>query len=79
MCRGCALSKNAKAAFPSSKSRSKGILDIIHSNVCGSRLVAHDEEQKSLKGEELSNTSSSGSQPSGGEELAPSSSVRRPR
>jgi hypothetical protein len=30
MCRGCALGKNAKDDFPSSESRSKGILDIIH-------------------------------------------------
>jgi hypothetical protein len=30
VCRGCALGKNAKAAFPSSDSRCKGILDLIH-------------------------------------------------
>jgi hypothetical protein len=36
VCRGCALGKNAKAAFPSSESRSKGILDLIHSYVSGS-------------------------------------------
>jgi hypothetical protein len=35
MCRGCALGKNAKVAFPSSESRSKGILDLIHSYVSG--------------------------------------------
>jgi hypothetical protein len=40
MCRGCALGKNAKAAFPSSESRSKGILDLIHSDVCGPMSVA---------------------------------------
>jgi hypothetical protein len=41
--------------------------------------VAEDKEQEALKGEQSSQTSSSGSQPSGGkEELAPSSSVRRP-
>jgi hypothetical protein len=33
--RGCALGKNAKASFPRKESRSKGILDIIHSNVSG--------------------------------------------
>jgi hypothetical protein len=80
VCRGCALGKNAKAAFPSSESRSKGILDLIHSDVCGPRSVAEDEEQEAPKGEQCSETSSSGSQPSGGEEeLAPSISVRRPR
>jgi hypothetical protein len=59
--------------------RSKGILDLIHSDVNGSMSVAEDEEKKAPKGEQSSETSSSGSQPSGGEEeLAPSSSVRRP-
>jgi hypothetical protein len=40
MCKGCALGKNAKDTFLSSKSRSKGILDLIHSNVSGSMSVA---------------------------------------
>jgi len=35
VCKGCALGKNAKATFPSSYSRSEGILDVIHSDVCG--------------------------------------------
>jgi hypothetical protein len=35
VCRGCALGKNAKSSFPSNKSRSKGILDLIHSDVSG--------------------------------------------
>jgi hypothetical protein len=35
VCRGCALSKNSKVAFPSSESRSKGILDLIYSDVSG--------------------------------------------
>jgi hypothetical protein len=52
VCRGCALGKNAKAAFPSNKSRSKGILDLIHSDVCGPRSVAEDEEQEAPKGEQ---------------------------
>jgi hypothetical protein len=29
MCKGCALDKNVKASFPSSETRSKGILDLI--------------------------------------------------
>jgi hypothetical protein len=54
-------------------SGSKGILD--H----GSMSVAEDEEQEAPKGTQCSETSSVGSQPSGGkEELAPSSSVRKP-
>jgi hypothetical protein len=40
MCRGCALGKNAKVAFPSNESRSKGILDLIHSYVSGLMSVA---------------------------------------
>jgi transposase InsO family protein len=35
VCKGCALGKNSKATFPSSESRSKGILDLVHTNVCG--------------------------------------------
>jgi hypothetical protein len=31
VCRGCTLGKHAKAAFPSSEHRSKGILDLVHS------------------------------------------------
>jgi hypothetical protein len=40
VCRGCALGKNVKATFPSSESKYKGILDLIHSDVCGPMLVA---------------------------------------
>jgi hypothetical protein len=35
VCRGCALGKFAKASFPSSDSRSAGILDLVHTDVCG--------------------------------------------
>jgi hypothetical protein len=35
VCRGCALGNNAKASFWSGDNRSKGILDLVHSNVCG--------------------------------------------
>jgi hypothetical protein len=31
VCRGCALGKNANVVFPSSKSRPKGIFNLIHS------------------------------------------------
>ena len=34
VCKGCALGKNSRK-FPSSNSRAEGILDIIHSDVCG--------------------------------------------
>jgi hypothetical protein len=40
VCRGCALGKNVKGSFPSSNSRSKGILDLIHTDVCGLMLIA---------------------------------------
>jgi hypothetical protein len=33
------LGKHAKATFPSNKHRSKGILDLAYSNVCGTMLV----------------------------------------
>ena len=35
VCKGCAKGKNTEKAFPSSKSKAKGILEIIHSDVCG--------------------------------------------
>jgi hypothetical protein len=34
-CKGCALGKYTKTAFPGSYSRATGILDLIHSNICG--------------------------------------------
>ena len=33
--KGCAKGKNTKKTFPSSESKVKGILEIIHSDVCG--------------------------------------------
>ena len=35
VCKGCVKGKNTKKTFPSSKSKAKGILEIIHSDVCG--------------------------------------------
>ena len=35
VCRGCALGKYTKTAFPSSDSRSAGVLDLIHFDLCG--------------------------------------------
>jgi hypothetical protein len=34
------LGKHVKVAFPSSEHRSNGILDLVHSDVCGSMSVA---------------------------------------
>jgi len=31
-CKGCALDKHAKIVFPTSEHRSRGILDLIHSD-----------------------------------------------
>jgi transposase InsO family protein len=39
VCKGCTLGKNVKGIFTSSDSRSKGILDIIHSYVCRKMTV----------------------------------------
>jgi hypothetical protein len=38
--RGCALGKNAKGYFLRSDNRSKGILDLVHSDFCGSMTIA---------------------------------------
>jgi hypothetical protein len=35
LCKGCTLGKYTKTTFPSSDSRAAGILDLIHSDVCG--------------------------------------------
>jgi transposase InsO family protein len=35
ICKRCAQGKHVKKPFPSSDSKAKGALDIIHSNVCG--------------------------------------------
>jgi hypothetical protein len=40
VCKGCALGKNVKGSFSSSDNRSKGILDLIHTNVCEPKIVA---------------------------------------
>ena len=34
VCKGCAKGKNTKKTFPSSESKAKGILEIIHFDVC---------------------------------------------
>jgi hypothetical protein len=44
VCRGCALGKNVKGSFLRSENRSKGILDLIHSYVCGPMTVASLKE-----------------------------------
>jgi hypothetical protein len=40
VCIGCALGKNVKGPFLSSEIRSKEILDLIHSDVCGPMTVS---------------------------------------
>ena len=35
VCRGCDLGKYTKASFPSSENGEGGILDLVHSDVCG--------------------------------------------
>ena len=35
VCKGCAQGNNTKNPYPSSDSKAKGILDIVHSDVCG--------------------------------------------
>jgi hypothetical protein len=39
ICKGCAQGKNVKKPFPSSDNKSKGVLDIIHSDVCTPGLL----------------------------------------
>jgi transposase InsO family protein len=35
VCKGCAQRKNVKKPFPRSDSKAKGVMDLIHSDVCG--------------------------------------------
>ena len=35
VCRGCVFGKFVKEYFPRSDTRSKGVLDLVHSDVCG--------------------------------------------
>lgn len=35
VCKGCALAQNVKGRCTSNDNRSKGILDLVHSDVCG--------------------------------------------
>ena len=35
VCRGCALGKYTKTTFPSSDNRLEGVLELIHSYLCG--------------------------------------------
>ena len=46
VCKGCVLGKFVKASFPRSDNRSKGVLDLVHSDVCGPMSM------KSLRGYE---------------------------
>jgi hypothetical protein len=36
VCKGCGQGKNIKSHFPKSDSKEEGILELIHSDVCGS-------------------------------------------
>jgi hypothetical protein len=50
VCKGCALGNFTKASFPSSDTRSTGILDLVHTDMCGPM------NRKSLSGCEYSLT-----------------------
>jgi hypothetical protein len=39
ICRGCALGKNVKKPYPSSSTKTKSVLDLINSDVCGPMTV----------------------------------------
>ena len=38
-CKGCALGKNIKTTFQNSQTKSKEVLELIHSNLCGPMSV----------------------------------------
>jgi len=39
VCKSCALEKNSRKKFPLNDNRAEGILDVIHSHVCGKMIV----------------------------------------
>jgi transposase InsO family protein len=39
ICRGCTLGNNSKGSFLSNDNRSKGILDLVHTDLCGPMTV----------------------------------------
>jgi hypothetical protein len=43
VCKGCAQGKNVIHSFPNSDSRAKGVLDIVHSDVCGPMPAVVDD------------------------------------
>jgi transposase len=40
ICKGCTLGKHAKVVFPSNEHKSREILDLVHSDVCGTMSIA---------------------------------------
>jgi hypothetical protein len=46
VCKGCAQGKNVKKPFPSSDSKAKRVLDLIHSNVCGPMSIVNHFTQR---------------------------------
>jgi hypothetical protein len=46
ICKGCMLGKNIKKSFRSSDNRARGILDLVHSDVCGpmSSVMSRSQE-----------------------------------
>lgn len=36
VCNSCTLGKNAKMSFPTNENQAKGILDLVHLDICGS-------------------------------------------
>ena len=39
ICRGCALGKNTKGSFPKTEGKSKGILYLVHFDLCGPMTI----------------------------------------
>jgi hypothetical protein len=39
VCRGCALGKNTKKAYPHNNRKTNGILDLIHYDLCGPMIA----------------------------------------
>jgi hypothetical protein len=40
ICKGCDLGKNDKGSFSNNDNRSKGILDLVHTDLCGPMKIA---------------------------------------
>ena len=48
VCKGCALEKFAKSSFPRSDTSSKGVFDLVHSDICGPMSTSLSKDMSTM-------------------------------